>query len=308
MLPFGNGNERVPLWPVSKLASSERLDQIKSEHRDSSLAEYQRLLYVAMTRARDELYICGYRGAQDPKPDCWYKVIEAGLDKLLANVGGAEDGKRFGLAPVYHHASPFQAEPKAPLPDWVTRPVTKRPMAETTGAARATQRAEARVARGILIHRILQQVCEIEPAARPDYIAQTVARSGYGPELAEQLTVMVLDERFREVFWPDGVSEVPVLLQGPDGTPERRRIDRLVFSSKDLLLVDYKTDRYWPHRPEEVDPDYLQQLAAYRNALRDIYGTIPMRFALLWTEAPSLMVISDDLLDRIAGQLPVNRP
>ena len=41
--------------------------------------EYRRLLYVAMTRAEDRLYVCGWHGRQAPPEGNWYKFIEAGL-------------------------------------------------------------------------------------------------------------------------------------------------------------------------------------------------------------------------------------
>ena len=43
------------------------------------LQEQNRLLYVAMTRAEDRLYVGGWVGAKKPDRGCWYERIEAGL-------------------------------------------------------------------------------------------------------------------------------------------------------------------------------------------------------------------------------------
>ena len=62
-------------------------------------AEYRRLLYVAMTRACDELYICGYRGKREQMEDCWYNMALSALQPAMLAL---EDGKgwRLGASPV----------------------------------------------------------------------------------------------------------------------------------------------------------------------------------------------------------------
>ncbi|MEO1706116.1 MAG: double-strand break repair helicase AddA [Pseudomonadota bacterium] len=59
--------------------------------------EYRRLLYVAATRARDWLFICGYEGRGKPNPEkknfkpeeaSWYELSQIAFDKLRA--GGEE--------------------------------------------------------------------------------------------------------------------------------------------------------------------------------------------------------------------------
>ena len=44
------------------------------------IEEERRLLYVAMTRAEDRLYICGWHTKNKAPEQCWYNLIEAGLD------------------------------------------------------------------------------------------------------------------------------------------------------------------------------------------------------------------------------------
>ena len=307
MVPLGNGNARVPLWPVSGLFESEALTRMKAETGASRMAEYQRLLYVAMTRARDELYICGYHGKQGPKPECWYNVVKDGLTQVLEEIGDGT-GWRFGVSPVFRDdTTDVVARPAALLPAWLTRPVS-----DETGPGprpeREARRSPGRVARGTLVHRLLQQVTGLAPAERPGYIAQAVARAGHDPALARQLVELIGNETFAEVFASDGLSEVPLLVTMPDGSQQRRQIDRLVVTERDLLVVDYKTDANWPRDAAAANPEYLRQLAGYRAALRTIHGTVPMRLALLWTEAPVLMVIPDAILDAAANQLSVKRP
>ena len=70
----------LPLWLVAgahatvPLAAQARGDA--ERRRDQ---EYRRLLYVAMTRAADRLYVCGWRPRTSLSSGCWYELVRQGL-------------------------------------------------------------------------------------------------------------------------------------------------------------------------------------------------------------------------------------
>ena len=66
-----NNNYDVWLW---KTATSEVLQPIVEKNKDDQIAEYYRLLYVAMTRTRDELYIYGCDMDRVPEM-VWHKQL-----------------------------------------------------------------------------------------------------------------------------------------------------------------------------------------------------------------------------------------
>jgi ATP-dependent helicase/nuclease subunit A len=68
--------------------------------------ERNRLLYVAMTRPRDRLYVAGYRGVREPPPDCWYRLIEGALRPRMAAAQSA-DGRE-----ILRYESPQTAVPE----------------------------------------------------------------------------------------------------------------------------------------------------------------------------------------------------
>src|SRR5262249_52957193 len=72
-LPWG------PIWvPRTRFDDgvASRLRRAATQARDR---EYRRLLYVAMTRAADRLYVVGWPGRRTEPGDCWYRLIEDGL-------------------------------------------------------------------------------------------------------------------------------------------------------------------------------------------------------------------------------------
>ncbi len=78
-LNVADWNAELPLWKVRGAAAHERVMEDKEEARKEDLEEYNRLLYVAMTRARDRLYIAGFEGRQGRDKDCWYNMIADNL-------------------------------------------------------------------------------------------------------------------------------------------------------------------------------------------------------------------------------------
>ncbi len=80
ILPISSGDMPVWLWTPrgdTSVARRNALDALMHIR----MAEYYRLLYVAMTRARDELYIYGYTPNKNAPQDAWHTQ----LWRVLAN-------------------------------------------------------------------------------------------------------------------------------------------------------------------------------------------------------------------------------
>ena len=75
------------------------------------------------------------------------------------------------------------------------------------------------------------------------------------------------------------------------------QVDRLVVTDAAVTVVDYKTNRPPPVDEDHVGAVYLGQMAAYRALLSDVYPDRAVRCGLLWTDGPSLMALSDSVLD-----------
>ena len=97
------------------------------------------------------------------------------------------------------------------------------------------------------------------------------------------------------LFGPDSRAEVP--LAGVVGEQAIfGQVDRLAVTAREVLLIDYKTNRTPPATAALVPPAYLRQMAAYRALLQAIYPTRAVRCALLWTDGPRLMALDDAVL------------
>lgn len=76
-----------------------------------------------------------------------------------------------------------------------------------------------------------------------------------------------------------------------DGAPARitGRIDRLVISEDEVLIVDFKSDQNVPETPDQISPKYKHQLAQYAKALAPSFPGHTLKAAILWTQNARLM-------------------
>jgi ATP-dependent helicase/nuclease subunit A len=134
-LASDRGGLPLAVWCVP---GASRLPPIR-EARDAVAAreaeEADRLLYVAMTRARDRLYVGGWETAKARTPDCWYDKIRRALDPELSALTLADgrvvhrlDTEQTAVHDEQkkdHHGAVPPAEP----PQWAQTPVRAEPQA-----------------------------------------------------------------------------------------------------------------------------------------------------------------------------------
>jgi ATP-dependent helicase/nuclease subunit A len=300
------------------------------EARQKQMQEYRRLFYVALTRAIERLYICGWESARreaDAATDSWYALARAGLqplhepaardeaspaDIVFADHDTGIKTKADKISPAKNAKKPKSAlhAVTTVLPAWAREAAREeraapKPLAPSRLAAEAEPPAaspDARFARGIIIHRLLQSLPELDDGLREEATRRFLANPQHRLDAPARKDIEI--EVLRLLRHPDYASlfaagsRAEVSLAGyVDGQPVSGQIDRLCVRDTDIAIVDYKTNRPPPERIEDAAPAYIKQLAAYRSVLRDIYPGKPIRCYLLWTYAPRLMPVPDKMLD-----------
>jgi len=332
-------DDGLPLW---KMRENERDDVSQAIHDQEQVrqqAEHRRLLYVAMTRAEERLIVTGCTRTEKAKaagdgiessPSTWYAMIEAGLQRLPTTArvtmtlpgGAGGEGLRFGDAgrsgkPAAQQTSlPFSIDggSGAALPDWlqaaVRGEVKAAPLQPSTDALAEDPPAESplsndharRFGRGLLVHKLLQILPNLEPAARLPAMRRYLEKPGFGLDvtlrdaLSGEVTAILDNPDWRDLFGPSSRAEVP-LVGEVEGRRVSGQIDRLAVLDDAVWVVDYKTNRPPPRELGDVPAAYGRQMAVYRSLLRQIYPDRQVRCALLWTEGPRLMRLDECWLD-----------
>ncbi len=294
-----------------------------------SLAEYRRLLYVALTRAERQLIVVGWNGQRkaDSAPRtgdarAWHDMVAEGLRALPGTdvLPFAEPGVWGGDALCFctGEAGPGTLPPRpvalpTALPVWSLtppppEPIPCRPLAPSRPDPEAEETAvpsplgdasgPSPYRRGLLIHRLLQTLPTLAPDSRSAaglrwLLAQGETESRATPLLADVLGVLSHPD-YAHLFGPNSQAEVAITGTLGDRVVNAR-LDRLAVTDDTVWLVDFKTDRQKPASPAEIPPLYRRQIATYRGLLTTLYPRHRIRAFLLWTTGPALMEIVPDV-------------
>ena len=319
-------SEEGPTIPVFRPRKDEMAEPLKSQiERQDRLdrEEHWRLLYVALTRAEERLYIGGALGAADkngPPQASWYSAVESAMTALAAE--RLEDPLWGG---ALRHGDPF-LQTKAAVrsqrdaldpPLWLREPAPvearpPRPLAPSAVGEddlpypppgpelrRAAQR-------GSLLHQLFERlpgIPEEERAARADRWLERsagVTEPDFRRALIEDACRIISDPRFRELFAPGALAEAPIAAVVGDGVVVAGTVDRLLVTAQRVLVADFKTGRSVPSSPDQIAVPHLRQMSAYAAALRIIFPDRPVEAALLYTSGPVLLPLPPELLARYA--------
>ena len=293
--------------------------------------EYRRLLYVALTRAADLLIVGGADGERQRPTGCWYNLVREPLQPFLVAEGEGDDKvfryRKAGGAVIANRAPAAPGASKTgriDIPPWLRQPAPPQaprpqPLSPSSAfeeeigrafahaAGSAIERRKA-LARGRIVHRLMQSLPDIPPPARKDAIARYLrgAAADFSPaeqmEMARQALAILDDQSFAEVFAAGSRAEVPIVgrIACAGGAPiaVSGQVDRLAVTRDAVLMADYKTDAAAPRELAEVPRPYVAQLALYRAVLGRIYPEKTIRAALVFTAGPSVMEIPDPAMDK----------
>lgn len=326
----------VPVWLPRKIdrprALLEALQPLAAAERE----EHNRLLYVAMTRAKDRLVVAPYVGKSPAEPPaaCWLAMIKAGLG---AHAGRLVEEPSEALGePILVWQSGTPGAPSRPAPslaaasadpDWLRRPIRHEPEPEpplrpsgALGAADGQDRtrdapfsSDARLI-GLLVHALIERLPDIPEkgrrAAAERFVAARAGRlapAGKARVVADALAVLSAPE-LQPLFGPASRAEAPIVGQvRPSGESEpiavSGQIDRLAVTDDAVLLADFKTTATPPADFDGVPEGYVTQLAVYRALLTQLFADRPVRAFLVWTAGPVVMEFPAERLDAALATL-----
>lgn len=297
------------------------------ERAEKEIEEAKRLFYVAVTRARDHLFLSGIWKDNDKTHSRlqWLKrclgiVEENGkflfqspipnfsiADEKMINQEYEKSEHKLTLVPSF--ITPIIRSESLPYePPWEWQFVTR----ELEEVRRKSE--ESWTIFGEVMHRLLEEIAkshlELNPAIDGDWLTVNKARiierarflfKSSGIPQADMATwLMRLEEQF-QLLIRKGL--LPIILPQPNSYAElpfifkknkliySGRIDRIIVKKEKLEIYDYKT---FPLREDEIKPfinKYALQLAIYREAVATIFLTPNIATYLLFTAQGELVAI-----------------
>ncbi len=269
------GKNKLPIWCQRK---SEENDIIKNQRQIKSKEaedEYLRLLYVAMTRAENELYIGGFGSSKDPKS--WYEIIKNSVS--CAEFVSEEEF----LKPII-----------LPKSNSLAKEVTNYQILKTNLAKpeknhdQTIFQTDKSQIKGRLIHKILEIFGRNfnEEKTWLIQVAEKIIEKESFLDLSEkkkiynEISQFLASKEFEKIF--SGKVNCELEISGEiNGKKTSGRIDLLVERGNEILIIDYKSDEILPNK---IPQNYVEQLNNYQNLVRDIYPNHKIMTGIFWTK------------------------
>lgn len=321
-IPRGESGS-LPLLPPRKVETWGVIKSLAEVAEQSQRQEHWRLLYVAMTRAEEQLYVTGALGPRakgEVAEASWYAAVERGVLSLGAewradaDWGAALEWRGAEALPPKTASRKDAREQLAPLllPDWAHQPAPdearpSRPLSPTAPgeddlpypppSPAMRQAAE----RGQLLHSLFERLPDVAREGRRAAALRWLERQGGVAEeaariaLADQALGIIEDPDMAALFGPDALAEAPIAaVVGEDVV--HGVIDRLVISPDVVRLIDFKTGRV-PDNVDAIPVPHLRQMAAYAAALAAVFPGRRIEAALLYSAGPKLFALDEARLD-----------
>ncbi|WP_264373913.1 UvrD-helicase domain-containing protein [Wolbachia endosymbiont (group A) of Lasioglossum malachurum] len=282
----------VPFWCGKN--NNAYCDQVKREKKLEDYNEYLRLLYVALTRAEDELYILSKEPVQKGS---WYD--------LITKYGEPYEKKQRDLQPIFKEKVEVLCV-NANYPyiykkrDYFDVPVISLPPAlahSSVSSQRVTLESSEKegaewipvsatwmtdgYARGLIIHSILQYMPKIEKERRKNWVRKYLDNINISEDKDEIYSkILAFNEKYGYLFDLEGKSEIT--LSGTiDGKSVLVRLDRLCITQDKAIIIDYKS-----HRNVSVSllNEIKKQMLIYKTLVQEIYPNKQVECVVIWVE------------------------
>lgn len=288
--PANKNLTSTTLWSLPNKSHLKPIKDARSAIGVDASSEQMRLLYVAMTRARDRLYICGFEGTRGRSNDCWYNLIDDGLAEHLVEVTQSDGSivRQFNSGDQTNVKEESKKESvnssEVELPEWaknraVTEPVRTIPVApsnvipyetpeddedklpvEPALMSPRTMGDDGRFIRGRLVHTLLEYLPDIAKEDRQK-AAETLAKH-YGRDLRKAHLNSIIDETmailnnpdYQDLFGEGSKAEVSIIAKI---TPKK--------TGSTPILLQGQIDRLVVRENEILIIDYKSNRPSPRN-------------------------------------------
>jgi ATP-dependent helicase/nuclease subunit A len=279
----------LPLWSPRKQADVALTATARDAAQQKRREESNRLLYVALTRAEDRLYVCGRDGLRPTPPGGWHEMVSVvmrqlghtvplenwpappGIDTTDGWIGDASHYEESqAVAPETTAAKASLPVEDTELPRWSVRfigaePDPPQPLApsrpsEPEPATLSPIGADQgyRFKRGLLVHRLLELLPNVPPVSWPAAAERFLSRRAHGLDAAQVAEIggevlrILQDPELAALFGPDSRAEVPVVATLYDSAGKTQALTGQI----DRLLVrerDCVILDYKSNRPPPTD-------------------------------------------------------
>lgn len=293
-----NDNEILICDSASK--KSKRFTEMEELENTKEHDEYFRLLYVALTRAKDELYIFSAANNSSKKNEqSWYNHLESAAKSL----GEAQENEVY----IYTDEN-YKNLPKAnelekqeniiEIADFYEKKINLinkeaiSPSKLLSGNKPLEVNKNVDFSFGNAVHKLLEYLPNIEKNKHQEvtgYLLKEFQLTDENREIIiEEVKELLEDSEIKELFSYNSKAEVPIAGFAGDKFVSGY-IDLLIFKENEILIADYKTNRDVAENKEKLIEKYSGQLGLYKEILQKIYPEKEIKTCLIFTMSKEIV-------------------
>ena len=304
--------EDLMYFPLSSAEFDKNCEKIFENEKMLMEDEYRRLLYVALTRAEDRLYVCGYQKKQKPTDKSWYEVVGSNMNNMKElikedekiyyqteqeiEIKSEKKKKEVGKIEV----KPYWVSEDAKEEGALSKPLSPSKIEEADDELAVSpliKGAKNTYLRGQIIHKLLQFVADAKLSDKELAVREFVLNNC--PEIddkelegiVKEVMRLVNDEKFRIVFDENSRAEVSVMGMVDDKIVSAQ-LDRVVIKDNEVFIFDYKTNRPAASKIDEVASAYIKQMNVYKKLMEKIYPDKKVSGYIVWTNTFNIMQVN----------------
>ncbi len=272
----------------------EFYSELKEKEKQKAYQEYLRLLYVGLTRAEDQLVICGYQGMKQIPENCWYNLIRNSIKDLgrLDQAGNLIYGNLSSAhiyGPQFSELSQdteinFDKSILFDQEKFFADIINSQKFPENSDYA---VRSNNSLEYGIIFHKILEDAISSKVyknfANIDSHPLITSLSIKLQNRIKKSLQKLKLNQEFNDLISKEAKTEVSFGYMDNDEF-KMGRVDLLILDKEQITVIDYKSDKNPATTIEEIPGNYRQQIKFYCRAFAKIYPNKNINGKILWLE------------------------
>jgi ATP-dependent helicase/nuclease subunit A len=292
-------------WSPSTANYNSHLSELFTHQQNLDSDENRRLLYVALTRAEDEIYIFASHKKREDAKNSWYYMIKKGMEKLSLEPQKDEFLSEFMQTDIKVFTYEFKGEnpenlttSKEPqnefkLPSWLHDDYTYlNDIENNSELEQSPMEANSQsYERGKIIHHLLEYISYFDIQNFENKAQEFLTKQGLTEEdattILSKITKLLENANFAKIFSPQALIEAPIYLKDDAGNLQLRRLDRVLVTDEEVLILDYKTNRIAPQNLNNLPATYVKQMREYKDIMAKIYPNKKIRGIILFIESMS---------------------
>ena len=294
-------SDDFPIYKITGFSTSgKKFEDISEFDNIAQEEEFYRLLYVAMTRARDRLYVIGSANSKETNTKTWYSCIKESVlsnpnhkiendDAVIFANDVFEENKAIILGKkeegiIFENQSAY-LQTLDKLPDFFNEIVENNKdlynsdITPISPLEKSIDDKNTSLSRGTVIHKILEYISKFDVDNIEKFIDTYLSKENIDDKdfIKEKILELYNNPKYNFIFNRDNLSETEIIMS-ENNISKILRVDKIVFDKDDIWIIDYKTDK----STETVPSSYKKQLENYKSAISKIYKNKRIHIAILW--------------------------